>query len=163
MKAVKSCGVLILRCHPQLSFLLMKHAARWDLPKGHVDPGESDLACALRELHEETGITADDIDLDGQFEFVTQYQVRDQQDPRRSLNKTLRIYLGWLKRPVEIQPSEHLGYEWFPWQPPHRIQSFTIDPLLASVEDHLARMEHPPSSTRPDGSPNMRHSGEGAT
>ena len=29
---------------------------RWDLPKGHVDLGESDEECAVREIAEETGV-----------------------------------------------------------------------------------------------------------
>ena len=29
----------------------------WDLPKGHVDAGESDEVCAVREVAEETGVT----------------------------------------------------------------------------------------------------------
>ena len=29
----------------------------WDLPKGHVDAGESDGECAVREIAEETGVT----------------------------------------------------------------------------------------------------------
>lgn len=29
---------------------------RWDLPKGHVDPGENDGECAVREVAEETGV-----------------------------------------------------------------------------------------------------------
>ena len=29
---------------------------RWDLPKGHVDAGESDEECAVREIGEETGV-----------------------------------------------------------------------------------------------------------
>jgi bis(5'-nucleosidyl)-tetraphosphatase len=133
MKEAKSCGVLVLRRQPERSFLLMRHADRWDLPKGHVDPGESDLDCALRELREETGILESDIELDDQFEFVTHYQVREKRDPERVVAKTLRIFLGWLKHDVEIHPSEHLGYEWFKWEPPHQIQSFTIDPLLAAL------------------------------
>ncbi|MBN8896834.1 MAG: NUDIX domain-containing protein [Rhodospirillales bacterium] len=32
--------------------------AGWDIPKGLADPGEDHLAAALRELAEETGITA---------------------------------------------------------------------------------------------------------
>jgi 8-oxo-dGTP pyrophosphatase MutT (NUDIX family) len=33
-----------------LEFLLMQHAERWDLPKGHLDPGESQKQAAIREL-----------------------------------------------------------------------------------------------------------------
>ena len=29
---------------------------RWDLPKGHIDEGESDEVCAVREVAEETGV-----------------------------------------------------------------------------------------------------------
>lgn len=39
-------------------------SAAWDLPKGHVDEGETELQCTLRELYEETGISADDIEID---------------------------------------------------------------------------------------------------
>lgn len=34
---------------------------RWDLPKGHVDEGESDEECAVREVAEETGVKASKI------------------------------------------------------------------------------------------------------
>ncbi len=30
----------------------------WGLPKGHVEPGETDRGAALREVQEETGLTA---------------------------------------------------------------------------------------------------------
>ena len=46
MDVIKSCGFLIFRNEFQ-SFLLMKHKTRWDLPKGHVDPGESDMELSL--------------------------------------------------------------------------------------------------------------------
>lgn len=35
----------------------------WGFPKGRRDPYESDLACALREVQEETGLTSKDIDI----------------------------------------------------------------------------------------------------
>lgn len=34
-------------------------AGRWSLPGGHIEPGEAAATAALRELHEETGITAE--------------------------------------------------------------------------------------------------------
>ncbi len=32
------------------------HTPRWDLPKGHLEPGETPIAAALRECLEETGL-----------------------------------------------------------------------------------------------------------
>jgi 8-oxo-dGTP pyrophosphatase MutT (NUDIX family) len=137
MPKLKSCGFLIVRGDPVQEFLLMRHADRWDLPKGHVDPGESEMQCALRELAEETGITAADIEpIDG-FRFALEYPVISKRDGS-SYVKTLVVFLARLKHDVPITATEHQGYEWFRWQPPHRIQPQTIDPLLAAVAEYLA-------------------------
>ena len=136
MREIKACGVLVVRGDPVESFLLMKHHNRWDLPKGHLDGNESEVACALRELWEETGITAEDIELIPGFRFTTVYDVQSKRF-RERCRKTLVIFLGRLKRDVKIQPTEHLDFQWFPWRPPHRIQKQTIDPLLAAAEEFL--------------------------
>jgi bis(5'-nucleosidyl)-tetraphosphatase len=128
---VRSCGVLVMREIPEREFLLLRHPKRWDLPKGHLDPGETDLECALRELCEETGITQEDIRIDPDFRYTTNYAVIGQGGTKL---KTLVILLGYLERDTSIQVTEHQGYQWFPWRPPHRVQSQTIDPLLAEVE-----------------------------
>jgi bis(5'-nucleosidyl)-tetraphosphatase len=133
-----SCGFLILRGNPVDSFLLMRHSRRWDLPKGHLDPGETELECALRELREETSIPADAVEVDPGFQFENRYMVNQRRYGGRGLiEKRLLIFLGWLLRPVEIQVTEHDDYRWFPWSPPHQIQEWTIDPLLHAVELHL--------------------------
>lgn len=136
-RVLKSCGVLVVRGDPPQAFLLMQHPSRWDLPKGHVDPGESEVECALRELSEETGITADDIELDTAFRFTLQYPVVSKRTAGERWLKTLVVFLGRLIRDVEIVPTEHESYAWFDWRPPHRIQEQTIDPLLNSVEEYL--------------------------
>lgn len=138
MTAPKSCGVLVVRGDPVREFLLMRHADRWDLPKGHVDPGETEVQCALRELREETGIAAADIDLVDGFRFTTQYAVRAKKSGQL-YDKTLVVFLGRLKRDVPIACTEHIGYEWFPWNPPHGIQAWTIDPLLESLAYFLGQ------------------------
>ena len=53
-----SCGVLLFQDRPRRSFLLLLNNERIDLPKGRMEPRESELECALRELEEETGIAA---------------------------------------------------------------------------------------------------------
>ena len=91
----------------------------------------------LRELWEETGIAAADIELVDGFRFTTQYKVRSKKSGQL-YDKTLVVFLGRLVRETPIVVSEHPGYQWFAWQPPHQIQAFTIDPLLRELERFLA-------------------------
>ena len=133
-----SCGFLIVRGNPIESFLLMKHPRRWDLPKGHVDAGETELQCALRELYEETGIAAEDIEIASTFCYEHRYKVNQKRYGGKGfVEKKLLVYLAWLKKPVRIKVTEHDGYRWFDWSPPHRIQDLTIDSLLETLERHL--------------------------
>jgi 8-oxo-dGTP pyrophosphatase MutT (NUDIX family) len=65
-----SCGIIItdgtryLMCHPTGSHW-------WNIPKGIMDPGESFDEAAIRELKEETGLSASkkDIDFIGHFPY----------------------------------------------------------------------------------------------
>ena len=140
MKQPVSCGFLVVQGHPIESFLLLRHPDRWDLPKGHVDPGETELECALRELEEETSIAASDLDIEANFLFENRYLVNQKRYGGTGLvEKSLRVFLGRLIRPAEIIVTEHVGYRWFDWAPPHQIQQQTIDPLLAAVNEHIRR------------------------
>lgn len=152
MHKVKSCGVILFRSEagssPRPSFLLMRHASRFDLPKGHSRRGETDLACALRELQEETGIGEADIRLDLGFRCEQVYYPRYQRYGGAVVEKTLVVFLAHLQRPRDVVVTEHIGFEWVPWQPPHQIQPQGIDPLLQRVEDYFARVGTPwPSTT----------------
>lgn len=64
--AKRSAGILLYRrseagelevllVHPGGPFWAKRDAGAWSIPKGEVDPGEEERACALRELEEETG------------------------------------------------------------------------------------------------------------
>jgi 8-oxo-dGTP pyrophosphatase MutT (NUDIX family) len=131
---VFSSGYLVFRLGRPIQFLLMKHVNRWDLPKGHVDLGETSEQAALRELREETGIKSGDVWTDPSFVFRHQYMVSEAKRPRL---KELTIYLAWLKKNRSITPTEHPDYSWLDWSPPHRIQSKTIDALLAEVAKYF--------------------------
>lgn len=52
-----SCGVLVISEDGQLLVGHSTGSAHWDLPKGLLEPGETPLACALREAREEFGLT----------------------------------------------------------------------------------------------------------
>lgn len=155
MGKLKSCGFLIFRDtptegsetnetepspHQQISFLLLKHPSRWDLPKGHVDPGETNMECALRELYEETGIEQNDLIVDPEFKFKQKYMVKSKRTGGKSKKKKLIIYAAKLIRPVELQLTEHESCQWFDWAPPHSIQTKTIDPLLSQFQQHQQKV-----------------------
>jgi len=43
--------------HKEGKYLFIERRGKWDLPKGHIEEGESPEACALREVNEECGIS----------------------------------------------------------------------------------------------------------
>ncbi|MBE9127239.1 MULTISPECIES: bis(5'-nucleosyl)-tetraphosphatase [unclassified Coleofasciculus] len=137
MRQFKSCGFIVMRTVPQLSFLLMQHPHRYDLPKGHMETGEDEWDCALRELHEETGIPASALKLDRTFRFTNTYKTRYKRYGKEKIEKTVVIFLGWLEQKVTVQLTEHSSYQWVEWNPPHLIQKKTIDPLLGKLERYL--------------------------
>jgi len=48
------CEVLL--AHPGGPFFARKDLGSWTIPKGEPEPGEENLACAVREFEEETGV-----------------------------------------------------------------------------------------------------------
>lgn len=64
-----SAGVAIVSVvNRKLRFLLLRAYRNWDFPKGLVEPGESPIDAAVREVREET--TLDDISFDWGLDFI---------------------------------------------------------------------------------------------
>lgn len=53
--SAETAGALL--CDPFGHMLFIYRNGHWDLPKGHLDPGESLEECAFREVQEETGLS----------------------------------------------------------------------------------------------------------
>lgn len=70
MKAIQGAPVILVAAGVALIseeglLLLQRHDGEWDLPGGHMEVGESLEETATRELFEETGLTADTLELLG--------------------------------------------------------------------------------------------------
>ncbi|KMQ91265.1 bis-5-nucleosyl-tetraphosphatase [Lasius niger] len=79
----------------------------WTPPKGHVDPGESDMETALRETQEEAGFVSSDLRIFENAKHEMTYQV----------NGVPKIVIYWLAELINSDKSvklsnEHQAFEW---------------------------------------------------
>lgn len=136
-RLIEAGGFLLFHQGDYPSFLLMKHADRWDLPKGHAEAGETILQTSLRETAEETGFEAKSIHVDRDFKFVVEYQVTGAK--RGDYRKRVTYFLGYVPQPAPPTLTEHIGFRWFQWPHNEPIQASTIDPLLQAASEHFQR------------------------
>ena len=137
MRSEKSCGLLVFQDVPRRSFLLLVRGDGFDLPKGRMKKGEDELACAFRELEEETGLARDVVSLVDGFRFENTYC------PNKRTQKTVVLYAGLVAGPVAIVTPDHDDYAWVPWRPPHDYREHpTIHRALLAWYDHVAGRAH---------------------
>ncbi|MEK6816759.1 MAG: NUDIX domain-containing protein, partial [Nanoarchaeota archaeon] len=87
--------------------LLHYDAGHWDLPKGMIEPGETELKCARREIGEETGIK-DVFQVKG-FAETESYFFRQE---GRTVFKEVTFFL-FESGTAEVKLSkEHKGFAW---------------------------------------------------
>jgi 8-oxo-dGTP diphosphatase len=85
-------------------------AGSWSFPGGHRDDGESAEACALRELHEETGLAA-----------LNPHVVAETDDafPDGLRYRTFFVRVDWAAgEPVVREPEACALWGWFSWDEP---------------------------------------------
>lgn len=128
LKRERACGVLLFQRRPREAFLVLyRKDGSPDLPKGKVDPGESDVETALRELREETGIRGDQVKLTPGFSFENTYATRSRKTGE-PIEKTVRVFHGVVDDPVSIVLEAHVDYAWIPWA--------SLEALRADVKDN---------------------------
>ena len=102
----KSCGVLPYRMiDGQREFLLVfeTYSKCWSLPKGHIEAGETDVQAALRELYEETGMTAI---LDVSKTAAIEYPISD------FARKQVVFFLGEVAGETKVREGEIDKFKW---------------------------------------------------
>lgn len=132
----RSCGI-VLYSEDEVAgreYLLLHYpTGHWDFAKGHVEKDEEDLATALRETREETGLDKVDIRHDFRHEFEYWYRHRD-----TPIRKKVTWFLGRVgTKHVKIS-HEHQGYEWLPYpRAVERVTYANAKDLLRRAEEHL--------------------------
>lgn len=116
MKREYSAGVVVFYQETtdteRLYLLLHYPKGHWDLPKGKLEPGETALQAAQRELKEETGLTV--AILPG-FEQTLSYIFKDMQG--NLITKQVTFFVGKSLTQQVTLSHEHLDYQWLALKP----------------------------------------------
>lgn len=129
-----SAGVIVFRRAPQPQYLLLHYeSGHWDFPKGHIEAGEEAQATARRELKEETGIS-DVRFLDG-YKETLRYFFRQK---GIGIFKIVIYFLAETDRSDVTLSSEHIGFEWLPYDAAlARLTFKNSRDLLVKAHEHL--------------------------
>ena len=114
MKQIHSAGIITYTTDNDetILYLLLRYGAgHWDLPKGKIEPGETKQEAALRELMEETGLTAE---LDKGFEKEIKYIFTDYD--KQLAQKTAYFFVGRATSNAVKLSDEHTDYKWLPYK-----------------------------------------------
>lgn len=113
MKHQYSAGIILYKKeHDTILYLLLRYGAgHWDFPKGKIEPGETKQEAALRELMEETNLTAH---IDDTFEETFDYIFTDYD--KKPTQKTVYFFTGQaIKTNVKLS-HEHTDFTWLSYK-----------------------------------------------
>jgi 8-oxo-(d)GTP phosphatase len=116
---IRAAGAVAWRQGPDGPLVALVHRPKyddWTLPKGKMDPGESVLLTAVREVEEETGqrvtlgrrLSASCYDVDGRPKRVDYWVARAQDPPAEFVPNHEVDQLAWLSVP---EAADRLTYE----------------------------------------------------
>lgn len=119
----KPVSVLVLIHTPGLEVLLLERAAHpgfWQSVTGSQEGDEQLAQTAIREVAEETGISAGPQDLDdwrltNRYEIFPEWRHRYPPAVTENVEHVFSLLMP-ARVTVSVSPGEHLGYMWLPWQ-----------------------------------------------
>lgn len=124
----RSCGVLPYRItNTDREYLIVfeQFSQCWSLPKGHMEPGETETETALRELKEETGLTAW---LDENACVTVEYPISP------IARKQVVFFLGEVSGVPQVREGE---IEKFRWVKENELENFLHPDTVKACKDLL--------------------------
>jgi 8-oxo-dGTP pyrophosphatase MutT (NUDIX family) len=107
----RSAGGLLVR-GPKILLISTQEGRRWQLPKGHIEAGESPEEAAVREVREETGVTGRVIAKLPEIEYW--YVEKGRLRVHKRVDYFLLDYESG--DPADFDAGEVSGAGWFSWE-----------------------------------------------
>ena len=139
----QSAGIILVDLSDEKAKVLCLRAYKnWDWPKGQLDLGESHIQSAIRELEEETGYTADDIQL--VQELIDRPEVVTYGSGKSAKTATYfyAVLLNTQKEPfLPVNPQlghpEHEEWRWVQTDHLQKIMPDRLKKIVARVESYF--------------------------
>jgi 8-oxo-dGTP pyrophosphatase MutT (NUDIX family) len=127
----RSAGGVVAR-GDEVLLIALQDGRRWQLPKGHIEPGESAEAAAVREVFEETGVRGRPV---GSLPSIDYWFIEDGRRIHKRVEYFLLAYDAGSA--ADFDPREVSGARWFPWE--EGIAALTFDNERTVAEAARAR------------------------
>ncbi|MCK5585734.1 NUDIX domain-containing protein [Candidatus Bipolaricaulota bacterium] len=131
----RAAGFVLFRMiHQQRQYLLLRHRndGHWALPKGRLEPGEEELAAAVREIFEETSI--DQLRPIPGFRETSSYHF---QRSGQRIAKTVVYFLAETPQAGVSLSSEHIDFRWLRFEDAVGALSYDEGRRILSDADRL--------------------------
>ena len=138
-KVATSAGAIILReIDGQLKIALAqrkRESKSWVLPKGHIEPGETLEQAALREIHEEAGLTRVQL-----LTYLGSMQ-RETRKDGQNMRKTIHYYLAYALPVAEPELPLEEGFAEAGWfSPQETLERLPYEQEKDFLREHLGRL-----------------------
>ena len=134
MKTDRSYGAVVYKLADNKILYLIEHMVlgHISLPKGHIEKGETEEECAIREIKEETGL---DVILDTSFRETISYS------PEKDVMKDVTFFTALINSDKIFPQKEEVNrIEFLPYDEADKILTYQTDrDVLYKADKYLKR------------------------
>ena len=92
MRKTQSAGGVVVGPDGRI-LITNQNGNSWSLPKGHIDPGEDEVAAAKREIYEETGVRPENLRLIKKLGSYQRHKISKTGSDDKTEIKTIHMFL----------------------------------------------------------------------
>ncbi len=123
----RSAGGVVTRGE-EILLIALKGGRRWQLPKGHIEAGETAQQAAVREVEEETGVRGEPV---AELPRIAYWFFEEGRRIHKTVDYFLLDYRAGSCR--DFDPQEVSGAAWFLWDDALRHLSFANERRVAEA------------------------------